>query len=109
MATNGEEPFRGVNRLALLELSDDEDRRPFKVVNSTREIRLGLTASSLIDLISIAKVKLDLETDHFIRVVLEVDGTEIDDNDYFNTLEPDTTLMILVEEEKWTPYRSFLT
>ena len=64
--------------MALLDLND-EDRRPFKVVNASRELKLGLTASSLIDLISRAKVKLEIELDHFIRVVLEQDGTEIDD------------------------------
>lgn len=99
MATNG---------LGLFDL-EDGDSRPFKLVDASREIKLGLTASSLIDLISRAKVKFHIELDQYIRIVLENDGTEIDDNDYFNTLEPDTTLMILVEEEKWTPYRSFLT
>ncbi len=75
-----------------------------------REVRLGLTASSLLDLMDRARIKFEISPDALVRIVLEADGTEIDDNDYFTTLEPDTCLMVLCgEAEKWTPYKSILT
>lgn len=92
------------------DFEDEKNRRPFKVVDVTRELRIGLTASSLFELVERSRVKFHIGLTVPIRVVLEVDGTEIDDNDYFITLEPDTPLMILCgEDEKWTPYRSILT
>ncbi|GLV31811.1 DNA fragmentation factor-related protein 1 [Carabus blaptoides fortunei] len=36
-----------------------------------------------------------------VTVVLEADGTEIDDEEYFATLEAHTSLMILNEGERW--------
>ena len=104
-----EEEDEGQNNNSF-EFDDEKHRRPFKVVDVTREQRIGLTASSLFELVERARVKFDIGLTVPIRVVLEVDGTEIDDNDYFTTLEPDTPLMILCgEDEKWTPYRSILT
>ena len=98
---------RAVNQMALI---DEKDRRPFKVVDAEREVRMGLTASSLLDLMDRARMKFEISPDALIRIVLEADGTEIEDNEYFSTLEPDTSLMVLWgEDEKWTPYKSILT
>lgn len=36
-------------------------------------------------------------------VVLEDDGTEIDDEEYFSTLDPNTNLMVLSKEQNWLP------
>jgi DNA fragmentation factor alpha subunit len=80
--------------------------KPFRITDGKREVRLGLTASSLDQLEERSRAKLDIDMDLRVRVVLEEDGTEIDDDDYFSTLEPHTTLMILVHEERWTPYKS---
>lgn len=80
--------------------------KPFKIVDAQREIRMGLTAGSLDELEDRAKTKFQIPLNLPIRIVLELDGTEIDDNDYFDTLDPDTSLMILCEDERWTPYKS---
>ena len=80
--------------------------KPFKIVDAQREVRMGLTAGSLDELEDRAKSKFQIPLNCPIRIVLEVDGTEIDDNDYFDTLDPDTSLMILCEDERWTPYKS---
>lgn len=80
--------------------------KPFKIVDAQRELRMGLTAGSLDELEDRAKTKFQIPVSEHIRIVLETDGTEIDDNDYFDTLDPDTSLMILCEDERWTPYKS---
>lgn len=50
----------------------------------------------------LAKQKLNI--DETIKVVLESDGTEIDEDDYFETLEKNTLIMILKLDEKWCSY-----
>ena len=80
-----------------------------KLVDASRDFRIGVTAGTLTDLIERAKIKLEIPSSNSVRVVLEQDGTEIDDNDYFNTLDPDTSLMVLRHHEMWTPYKSILS
>lgn len=38
-----------------------------------------------------------------VRILLEEDGTEIEDEDYFQTLDENTIFMVLTDKEKWTP------
>ena len=61
-------------------------------------------ASSLEDFTISSKRKLAYSGDREVSVVLEEDGTEVDDNDYFQTLEPNTCLMLLYAGERWSPF-----
>ena len=38
-----------------------------------------------------------------VRVVLEMDGTEVDEEDYFSFLNSDATLMLLTPADQWRP------
>jgi DNA fragmentation factor alpha subunit len=38
-----------------------------------------------------------------MKIVLESDGTEVDEEEYFRTLEQNTCFMILREDEDWIP------
>ena len=40
-----------------------------------------------------------------VRVVLETDGTEVDEEDYFSFLNSDATLMLLTPADRWRPAR----
>jgi len=80
---------------------NEQPGKPFKITDFTREIRKGVVATSLQDLTSKVLEKLSLEG--VVTVVLEQDGTEIDDEEYFATLEPHTSLMVLAIEQKWNP------
>lgn len=86
---------------------DKEDGlgKPFKITDATREVRKGLVACSLRELTSkvIEKMELPPEKAENITVCLEADGTEIDDEEYFATLEAHTSLMILTKDERWNP------
>lgn len=74
---------------------------PYKIVDHTRERRKGITASSLKELTSIARSRLALPVDADLTIVLEQDGTEVDDEEYFATLEKNTSLMVLHGDQKW--------
>ncbi|XP_039289286.1 DNA fragmentation factor subunit alpha-like [Nilaparvata lugens] len=72
---------------------------PFKVVDWSRERKFGVVASSLQDFVDKACEKLNMTGP--VKVVLELDGTEVDEEEYFNTLECNTCLMVLADSEKW--------
>ncbi|XP_031839974.1 DNA fragmentation factor subunit alpha isoform X2 [Nomia melanderi] len=74
---------------------------PYKIVDHAREKRKGITASSLKELTSIARSRLSLPLDAELTIVLEQDGTEVDDEEYFATLERNTSLMVLHGDQKW--------
>ncbi|XP_015126749.1 DNA fragmentation factor subunit alpha [Diachasma alloeum] len=74
---------------------------PYKIVDCSREKRKGITASSLEDLTNVARSRLALASDADLTIVLEQDGTEVDDEEYFATLERNTSLMVLQGDEKW--------
>ncbi len=38
-----------------------------------------------------------------VHVVLEMDGTEVDEEDYFSFLNSDATLMLLTPADQWRP------
>lgn len=50
----------------------------------------------------LAKKKFNIN--ETVKVVLESDGTEIDEDDYFATLEKNTLIMILKPDEKWCSF-----
>jgi len=58
---------------------------------------------SIFFVLVLARDKMGLPFDVPVKVVLEQDGTEIDDDEYFNTMERNTTLMILINDQKWLP------
>ncbi|XP_043280476.1 DNA fragmentation factor subunit alpha-like [Venturia canescens] len=74
---------------------------PYKIVDYTREKRKGITASSLEELTNVARCRLSLSADADLTIVLEQDGTEVDDEEYFATLEKNTSLMVLQGDQKW--------
>ena len=79
-------------------------RKPYKVMDRTRSVKKGVMASSLEDFVLSSRRKLSYSGDREIYVVLEEDGTEVDDDDYFQTLEPNTCLMLLYSGERWSPF-----
>ncbi len=47
--------------------------------------------------------KLTLPPSSTVTVVLESDGTEVDDEDYFMCLDPNATFLLLTNGQKWSP------
>uniref|UniRef100_A0A2C9LFR2 CIDE-N domain-containing protein n=1 Tax=Biomphalaria glabrata TaxID=6526 RepID=A0A2C9LFR2_BIOGL len=76
------------------------ETRQFKVWDHERKVKKGVVASSLEELRTKGCTKLHLD-ETCVHVVLEMDGTEIDDEDYFSFLPSDTVLMLLPEGCDW--------
>ncbi|XP_067873041.1 DNA fragmentation factor subunit alpha [Heterodontus francisci] len=77
-----------------------------KICGCSRHQTFGVVATSLEDLITKGKGKLCLDksgAQQAYTVVLEDDGTIVDDEDYFAHLPENTTFMILDPNQKWTP------
>lgn len=75
--------------------------KPFRVINAERSLKKGLTAHTLEDLRH--KVKASLKVHDEMVLVLEEDGTEVDSEDFFQTLSENSVLMVLDKGQKWTP------
>lgn len=49
------------------------------------------------------KDKLGVPASEPVRVVLECDGTQVEDGEYFRTLANNTVLLLLRQGERWYP------
>ncbi|XP_072333969.1 DNA fragmentation factor subunit alpha isoform X1 [Scyliorhinus torazame] len=77
-----------------------------KICGSDRLKTFGVTATSLEDLTAKGRKKLGLDkvgAQQGYTVVLESDGTIVEDEDYFILLPDNTIFMILDSSQKWTP------
>ncbi|XP_067658688.1 DNA fragmentation factor subunit alpha-like [Haliotis asinina] len=77
--------------------------RPFKVWSGDRANKKSVTAATLQELVYKGRQKLGLADSESVRVVLEEDGTEVDEEDYFTFLSNNATLLMLRTSEKWRP------
>uniref|UniRef100_A0A8D0BHU1 Cell death inducing DFFA like effector a n=1 Tax=Salvator merianae TaxID=96440 RepID=A0A8D0BHU1_SALMN len=76
--------------------------RPFRVCNHDRSNRRGVVANNLQDLISKTLDALMIASE-LITLVLEEDGTVVDTEDFFQSLEDNTHFMLLEKGQKWKP------
>ncbi|XP_066972048.1 uncharacterized protein Drep2 isoform X6 [Macrobrachium rosenbergii] len=81
---------------------EGKGKRPYKVWDSGRQIRKGLVVSSFNELIEKGREKLELGEVR-IKVVLEADGTQVEDAEYFCTLPENTVFLLLRQGEHWYP------
>jgi len=80
-------------------------QKPYKVWSCDRQIRKSVVASSLLELKLRGAEKLGYDTDNVsdLKVVLEADGTEVEEDSYFQTAEKDTIFILLRQGEIWLP------
>ncbi|XP_066528568.1 DNA fragmentation factor subunit alpha [Hoplias malabaricus] len=81
--------------------------KPCKVCNFSREKNYGLTASSLGQLKINGSKSLGFSAGSSVTVVLEDDGTIVEDESYFLCLPLNTRFMLLCNKEVWTPPKKF--
>uniref|UniRef100_H3A209 Cell death inducing DFFA like effector a n=1 Tax=Latimeria chalumnae TaxID=7897 RepID=H3A209_LATCH len=74
--------------------------RPFRLCNHDRSSRKGIVAGTLKEFISKALDAL-LITSGLVTLVLEEDGTVIDTEEFFQSLEDNTCFMLLERGQKW--------
>uniref|UniRef100_A0A674J012 CIDE-N domain-containing protein n=1 Tax=Terrapene triunguis TaxID=2587831 RepID=A0A674J012_9SAUR len=73
--------------------------RPYRICNWDRSIRKGLVAESLRDLLD--KVRATLLMVGAISLVLDEDGTSVETEEFFQTLEEGTVFMVLGSGQTW--------
>lgn len=81
-------------------------RQPYKVLDRTRSVKKGVMAANLQEFVDRGKDKLGYDGNIDVYAVLEEDGTEVDEDDYFQTLPSNTTLMLLYINDRWSPFAS---
>uniref|UniRef100_A0A8C5QZI5 Cell death inducing DFFA like effector c n=2 Tax=Leptobrachium leishanense TaxID=445787 RepID=A0A8C5QZI5_9ANUR len=75
--------------------------RPFRVCNFDHSTRKGIMANSLADLIN--KVQDSLLMTEAFTLVLDEDGTCVDTEEFFQTVEKGTVFMALGKGQTWKP------
>ncbi|KGL81853.1 Cell death activator CIDE-A, partial [Tinamus guttatus] len=75
--------------------------RPFRVSNASRSSRKGIMASSLQELISKTLDAFFISAG-IVTLVLEEDGTVVETEEFFQSLDDNTHFMILEKGQKWT-------
>lgn len=55
------------------------------------------------EILSTGKDKLGVPASEPVRLVLESDGTQVEDGEYFRTLANNTILLLLRQGERWYP------
>ncbi|XP_034762510.2 lipid transferase CIDEC-like isoform X1 [Acipenser ruthenus] len=86
--------------------------KPFRVANFNRSIKKGIMADGLRDLLN--KLPDALHVSSVCSLVLEEDGTMVDTEEFFQTLDDNTVFVVLDKGQEWTPsdngeYRLHLT
>ncbi|XP_050095108.1 DNA fragmentation factor subunit alpha-like isoform X1 [Anopheles aquasalis] len=86
---------------------EEENKKPYKVKDVTRAIKKAVVAGTLEEVRTKAAEKFghsDLPNIH-----LDSDGTEVDDEDYFQTLEPNAELIAVFSGEQWIDPTQYVT
>lgn len=79
----------------------------FQIKDVSRNIKKAVVASSL-DEVKIKSAEKFGKTDDLPNIHLDSDGTEIDDEDYFQTLEPNAELIAVFAGEQWMDVSIFI-
>ncbi|KAK1157327.1 DNA fragmentation factor subunit alpha-like isoform X1 [Acipenser oxyrinchus oxyrinchus] len=77
--------------------------KPCKVCNLSRQKSYGIAVRSLEDLKTKGRETLGMDSKVLVSVLLEEDGTIVEDEAYFMCLPPNTKFMILHSKERWGP------
>ncbi|CAI5647225.1 unnamed protein product [Oreochromis niloticus] len=77
--------------------------KPCKVCNFTRQKSYGVVAPSIDELKEKGRQCLGFNSSDSVTVVLENDGTVVEDQAYFLCLPSNTKFMLLNDKETWSP------
>jgi len=78
-------------------------RRPVKVWSASRAVRKALVVGAYDEFLRKGREKLCVGVSEPVRVVLESDGTQVEDGEYFQTLPENTIFILLRPGEAWAP------
>uniref|UniRef100_A0AAG5DMK0 CIDE-N domain-containing protein n=1 Tax=Anopheles atroparvus TaxID=41427 RepID=A0AAG5DMK0_ANOAO len=86
---------------------EEDNKKPYKIKDVTRAIKKAVVAGTLEEVRTKAAEKFD-RTD-LPNIHLDSDGTEVDDEDYFQTLEPNAELIAVFSGEQWIDPTHYVT
>ena len=69
--------------------------RPFRLTDSTKTLRKGVVSSCLEELLFQAKMKMNIDPQVKVSLVLEEDETEVDNEEFFQTLKDHAVLVVI--------------
>lgn len=81
------------------------DGKPCRICNYTRQMSYGLGVLSIEELKKKGGESLGFSPSSSVTVVLEDDGTIVEDQAYFMCLPVNTKFMLLAEKQTWSPVR----
>ncbi|XP_049547507.1 DNA fragmentation factor subunit alpha isoform X1 [Anopheles darlingi] len=86
---------------------EEENKKPYKVKDVTRAIKKAVVAGTLEEVRTKAAEKFGHS--ELPNIHLDSDGTEVDDEDYFQTLEPNAELIAVFSGEQWIDPTQYVT
>lgn len=86
---------------------EDDNKKPYKIKDVTRAIKKAVVAGTLDEVRSKAAEKFGRT--ELPNIHLDSDGTEVDDEDYFQTLEPNAELIVVFPGEQWIDPTHYVT
>lgn len=86
---------------------EEDNKKPYKIKDITRAIKKAVVAGSLDEVRSKAAEKFNRP--ELPNIHLDSDGTEVDDEDYFQTLEPNAELIVVFPGEQWIDPTHYVT
>ncbi|XP_037033756.1 DNA fragmentation factor subunit alpha [Bradysia coprophila] len=90
-----------------MEEDNNNKNKPYKIKDVTRNVKKSLVASSLEEIKTKSAEKFGKTEPPTIH--LDSDGTEIDDEDYFQTLESNAELIAVFPGEQWMDPTHYVT
>ena len=76
-----------------IDIDEIPELRPFKITDEAKSVRKSVMASTLRELKMKAILKLDMDVQSEVKI-LEDDGTQLDEEDYFQTLTDGAVLTV---------------
>lgn len=86
---------------------EEDNKKPYKIKDVTRAIKKAVVAGTLDEVRSKAAEKFGRT--ELPNIHLDSDGTEVDDEDYFQTLEPNAELIVVFPGEQWIDPTHYVT
>lgn len=86
---------------------EEDNKKPYKIKDVTRAIKKAVVAGTLDEVRTKAAEKFG--SAELPNIHLDSDGTEVDDEDYFQTLEPNAELIVVFPGEQWIDPTHFVT
>lgn len=86
---------------------EEDNKKPYKIKDVTRAIKKAVVAGTLDEVRAKAAEKFGRT--ELPNIHLDSDGTEVDDEDYFQTLEPNAELIVVFPGEQWIDPTHYVT